>query len=165
MLSRRAGRTFSHLVYGTGIHAHFRGHLVALAYISRTSNWEAARSRVIRVPGGSAGCCAPWSEGARWNIGPVACGPMFPRAGGGTGRGGAGRESEGGGGGVGVIGAGPGRTRRPRVHRRDHCQREPPRLVVASMVSRRTGRTRSHLASGTGIPLIHHGARIHRNLS
>jgi len=34
---------------------------MALSYISRTSYWEAARSRVIRVPGGSAGCCAPWS--------------------------------------------------------------------------------------------------------
>jgi hypothetical protein len=72
---------------GPGIDAHFRGHLMALSYISRTSYREAAWSRVIRVPGGAAGCCAPWSEGARWNIGPVACGPMFHRAGGGTARG------------------------------------------------------------------------------
>src|ERR1017187_9004985 len=125
----------------TGIHAHFRGHLMALSYISRTSYGEAARSRVIRVPGGAAGCCAPWSQGARWNIGPVACGPMFHRAGGGTARGEDGGGDGGAGGvrgagGAGVIRAGPGRTRRPRVHRRDHCQREPPRLVVGSPGSR-----------------------------
>src|ERR1039457_3348948 len=118
MLSRRAGRTFSHLVYGTGIHAHFRGHLMALSYISRTSYWEAARSRVIRVPGGSAGCCAPWSEGARWNIGPVAGGRAVGGCAGVGLVGGGGRAGGGGGGGGrGAVCGPPGSPRGPAAAR------------------------------------------------
>jgi len=153
--------------------AHLRGHLMALPDISRASYREAARSRVIRAPGGALGAGAPWSQPALRNIGPVVfvCGPMFHRAGGGTARRRAGLGTEGL---TGLIrswrswGAGSwsGQDSPPEgVPRRDHGQREPSRLVVASIVSRRAGRTFSHLACGTGAHRMGHGARILRGLA
>jgi hypothetical protein len=49
-------------------------------------------------------------------------------------------------------------SRQVRREQRQHS------CMVASIVSRRAGRTFSDLACGTGIHPIHHGARIHRNL-